>query len=298
MSEVLTIKQITKFYGKTKAIDNVSLSIKPGEVIGIVGPNGAGKSTLMKMIVGLIKNYQGEILIDGKSTRISANRKSKLVGCVIENPGFYPELSGLENLQYFAKLSGPYSKSEVENIVAQLELGAFIQKKTKHYSLGMKQRLGIAQALLGNPNLLVLDEPTNGLDPFATLQVREVVRRTSKECNKAVIISSHVLSEIEAMCDRVIFMKDGKFIEKSDTHWANRYTFVTDQPEAMMEFLQLKGLQSKRLKDQVTVEIGDMSIQDLVVALSTKKICFNEFFKSNGNLEREFFEIIGANHVE
>lgn len=176
MSEVLRLSNISKVYGKQKVLDKVDLFINEGEIIGLVGPNGAGKSTLMKIITGLVKKYDGDVYIKGENIKNIKRRTTKRIGCVIETPGFYPDLTGYENLLFFAEVSGLDDKKEIDEIIKKLGIEGYMDKKVKKYSLGMKQRLGVAQAVLSYPPILILDEPTNGLDPAIVPQLRKFIK--------------------------------------------------------------------------------------------------------------------------
>ncbi len=206
---VAKLNNVSKRYGHHGILKNVSLTITQGEVVGLIGPNGAGKSTLMKILVGLIRNYEGTV-------EMPLNQKGKKnIGCVIETPGFFGNCTGYDNLKYFAELSGCKSEKEIDEIIQLLGIDEFIDKKASKYSLGMKQRLGIAQAIMGEPVLLVLDEPTNGLDPNVIPEIRKFIHYISKVKGIAVLISSHILSEIEMMCDRVIGIDHGVIIDNA-----------------------------------------------------------------------------------
>lgn len=206
---VAELININKQYGKQLVLKNVSITIREGEVVGLIGPNGAGKSTLMKILVGLIRNFEGKVELP------LYQKGRKNIGCVIETPGFCGSCTGYDNLKYFAELSGCRSKDEIDEVIRILDIEEFIHKKAAKYSLGMKQRLGLAQAILGEPRLLVLDEPTNGLDPNVVPEIRRFIRYISKEKGIAVLISSHILSEIELMCDRVIGINKGIIIDNT-----------------------------------------------------------------------------------
>lgn len=210
MKEVLQVKNISKEIKGTKIVDEFSLSMKEGEIVGLVGPNGAGKTTIMRMIVGLIRAASGEIIIDGYSLQDDFINAIKRVGAVIETPELYPYLTGYENLLLLNKLNGKSNKQEIDEIVNLVQLEKNIHKKVKTYSLGMRQRLGVAQALVHAPKLVILDEPMNGLDPVGVKQLRDYLIYIAKEKKVAILVSSHILSEIEIMCDRVVMIAEGK----------------------------------------------------------------------------------------
>jgi len=212
MNYILETDRITKSSGNTFRVKDVNLKIPEHCVYGFLGPNGAGKTTTLKMILGLIKADSGEIRIMGE-TVTNSNRLQILrqTGSLIENPGGYAHLTGLENMQIIQKLKGT-PEHEITKALKTVRLYDQKDKKLKHYSLGMRQRLGIAMALLGDPRILILDEPTNGLDPAGIQEMRELIRTLPQEKDMTVIVSSHLLSEIELMADHVGIIHHGKLL--------------------------------------------------------------------------------------
>lgn len=212
MNYILETNHLSKQSGNTYRVNDLSMAVPENCVYGFLGPNGAGKSTTLKMILGLIQPSQGSIKIFGKVMN-SANRLSILrqTGSLIENPGGYGHLTGLENMQIIQKLKG-VSEAEIAPALKTVRLYEQRDKKLSNYSLGMKQRLGIAMAILGNPKLLILDEPTNGLDPAGIQEMRQLICSLPKERNMTVIISSHLLSEIEQMADQVGIIHHGRML--------------------------------------------------------------------------------------
>lgn len=212
MNYILETNHLSKQSGNTYRVNDLSMAVPENCVYGFLGPNGAGKSTTLKMILGLIHPSQGSIKIFGKVMN-SANRLSILrqTGSLIENPGGYGHLTGLENMQIIQKLKG-VNEAEISSALKTVRLYDQRDKKLSNYSLGMKQRLGIAMAILGNPNLLILDEPTNGLDPAGIQEMRQLICSLPKERNMTVIISSHLLSEIEQMADQVGIIHHGRML--------------------------------------------------------------------------------------
>ena len=201
--EVLQVENIHKKIGKREIIKDVSFSVKEGEIFGFLGPNGAGKTTTIRMMVGLIAPTKGRIKIMGHDIQKERIKSLKNVGCIVENPDMYNDLTGMQNLKYYADLYGDITKERINEVAELVGLKDRINDKVKKYSLGMKQRLGLGQAILSNPKLLILDEPTNGLDPIGMHEFREIVKDIAKKNNSAVFISSHILSEIEQMCDHL-----------------------------------------------------------------------------------------------
>ena len=212
MNYILETNHLSKQSGNTYRVNDLSMAVPENCVYGFLGPNGAGKSTTLKMILGLIHPSQGSIKIFGKVMN-SANRLSILrqTGSLIENPGGYGHLTGLENMQIIQKLKG-VSEAEIAPALKTVRLYDQRDKKLSNYSLGMKQRLGIAMAILGNPKLLILDEPTNGLDPAGIQEMRQLICSLPKERNMTVILSSHLLSEIEQMADQVGIIHHGRML--------------------------------------------------------------------------------------
>jgi ABC-2 type transport system ATP-binding protein len=217
---VAQIKNVKKQIRNKTIIHGISLDVYPGEVFGFLGPNGAGKTTMIRMIVGLMKVTEGDIYIQGHHVNKDFQKAIAQVGAIIENPEMYDFLSGYENLKHYARLSvKPISKDRIKEIVELVGLSGRIHEKVKGYSLGMRQRLGIAQALLHSPSLLILDEPTNGLDPAGIREIREYIRRIAHEENLAVFVSSHLLAEMQLMCDRIGIIQHGRLlqVEKMET---------------------------------------------------------------------------------
>ena len=212
MNYILETNHLSKQSGKTYRVHDLSMAVPKKCVYGFLGPNGAGKSTTLKMILGLVHPSQGSIKLFGKVMN-SANRLSILrqTGSLIENPGGYGHLTGLENMQIIQKLKG-VSEAEIAPALKTVRLYDQRDKKLSNYSLGMKQRLGIAMAILGNPKLLILDEPTNGLDPAGIQEMRQLICSLPKERNMTVILSSHLLSEIEQMADQVGIIHHGRML--------------------------------------------------------------------------------------
>ena len=211
-NEVLKIEKLKKVIGKRTIVSDISIELKKGEIFGFLGPNGAGKSTTIKMIVGLSKITEGNIYVGGCSVKEDFKGAMRNIGCIVENPDMYTYMSGLDNLKLFAKIYKDVDEIRINEVVKIVDLERAINDKVKTYSLGMKQRLGIAQALLHSPKLLILDEPTNGLDPAGIKDLRELLRKLSSETGLTVLVSSHILSEMQQMCDRVGIINKGKII--------------------------------------------------------------------------------------
>ena len=209
---VIETKKLTKIYGEQTAVNSVNLHVKPGRIYGLLGRNGAGKTTIMKMILGLTPITSGEVDVFGQNIKGHEKRIYPRIGAIIETPGFYPNLTGTENLEIFAKLRGTPQPNAVKNALEVVGLPYKDKKLFSKYSLGMKQRLGIANAILHDPELLILDEPTNGLDPVGIHEIRTLIRSLPEKFNCTVFVSSHLLSEVELMADTVGILNHGRLL--------------------------------------------------------------------------------------
>ncbi|XID94980.1 ABC transporter ATP-binding protein [Paenibacillaceae bacterium WGS1546] len=209
---VVQFQHASKKIGRKTIVDDLSFDIPAGEIFGFLGPNGAGKTTTIRMMVGLIKISRGDIFIMGHSITKDFNKAIRHVGAIVENPDLYKYLTGYQNLKHYARMVPGVAKARIGEIVEIVGLKDRIHDKVKTYSLGMRQRLGIAQALLHRPSLLILDEPTNGLDPAGIHELRNDLKRLAHEEGVAVFVSSHLLSEMELMCDRVGVLQNGKLV--------------------------------------------------------------------------------------
>lgn len=212
---LIETKQLTKIYGDQTAVKDVNLHVKKGRIYGLLGRNGAGKTTIMKMILGLTSITAGEVDVFGQNIKGYEKRIYPRIGAIIETPGFYPNLTGTENLEIFARLRGTAGPNAVKNALEVVGLPYKDKKLFSKYSLGMKQRLGIANAILHDPELLVLDEPTNGLDPIGIAEMRDFIKHLSAERGKTILISSHILSEIALLADDIGIIDHGVLLEES-----------------------------------------------------------------------------------
>lgn len=235
---VVQIRRLTKTIRGKAIVNRLDLEVRSGEIFGLLGPNGAGKTTTIRMIVGLIGMSGGEVLIDGISVKRQFEDAMKRVGAIVENPEMYKYLSGYHNLLHFARMHEGVTKARIDEVAELVGLKERIRDKVRTYSLGMRQRLGVAQALLHRPKVLILDEPTNGLDPAGIRELRDYLRRLARTEGLAIIVSSHLLSEMELMCDRVAIIRQGELIAvrpvrelAADTvHAVRRVVFEVNEP--------------------------------------------------------------------
>jgi ABC-2 type transport system ATP-binding protein len=273
---VLKTEGLKKVIGKRTIVSDISIELHRGEIFGFLGPNGAGKSTTIKMIVGLSKITEGNIFVSGSSVKHDFKRAMRNVGCIVENPDMYKYMSGLDNLRIFAKMYDGITDARIREVVRIVGLEYAINDKVKTYSLGMKQRLGIAQALLHSPKLLVLDEPTNGLDPAGIKEMRELLRELAATTGLTVFVSSHILGEMQQMCDRVGIIHKGRIVtvktveelismaqQKGET---NMLLETADNAKAT-EILTKSGIKNELMVDGVHVATVRERVPELVSAL-------------------------------
>ena len=213
---VLEVKNINKSFGKKQVLNNVSFSIDEGEILGFIGPNGAGKTTTIKIILGLQSLNSGEVIINGYSVVENFSKAIEKVGAIVENPDSYMYLSGRKNLELIANMYDNIPKERIDEVIKLVGLENRINDKVSKYSLGMRQRLGIGIALLNKPNLLILDEPTNGLDPEGIKELRDLLKDLAKKEKIAVLISSHNLSELESFCTDICIIQNGVVLDRDN----------------------------------------------------------------------------------
>lgn len=301
METVVEIQKVTKSIKGRTIIDQISFDVRKGEVFGFLGPNGAGKTTTIRMIVGLMGITEGDIKIAGSSIKTDFENAVRHVGAIVENPEMYKFLSGYENLVHFARMSTKVSKKKIAEVVELVGLTERIHDKVKTYSLGMRQRLGLAQCLLHDPSVLILDEPTNGLDPAGIREIRDHIRMLARERNMAVIVSSHLLSEMEMMCDRIGIIQAGKLIDVQLVHdfmqESNKiYEFEVDNEVSALVVLQKNYPQMKyeKIGSGIAATIKRDDIPALVRTLVEENILLYGIREVTKSLEDRFLEITGG----
>jgi ABC-2 type transport system ATP-binding protein len=207
---VLSAEGLAKRYGDREVVTDATFALHRGEVFGFLGPNGAGKTTTIRMLVGLVKPTRGRVVIDGHDVQREFEAAMQRVGCIVETPDLYRFLTGRENLEHFARMVGNGARERIGELADLVRMSGRLDDTVRTYSLGMRQRIGIAQALLGDPAVLILDEPTNGLDPAGIREMRELIRHLADERGLAVFVSSHILSEVERTADRIAIVHRGR----------------------------------------------------------------------------------------
>ncbi|CAM4283019.1 ABC transporter ATP-binding protein [Saccharibacillus endophyticus] len=304
---VLTLDQVTKRIGKKTIVDGLSFEVRRGEIVGLLGPNGAGKTTAIRMITGLITINEGDVRIAGHSIRNAFKQAIVHVGGIIENPEFYPYMSGFDNLKQAARMTDTVTDARIMEVIALLGLQEALHKKVKSYSLGMRQRLGIAQALLDRPKLLILDEPTNGLDPAGIREMRDYLKRISQSEGIAVLVSSHLLSEVEQMCTRVVVIQNGKWVtehrigDRKNATSMPELRLRVDRPSVAARVLKkLEHVQVTEVKEETSelaCRVADADMPMLIDALREEKIAVYRITETKKSLEDEFLQWTGGNQI-
>lgn len=300
MLPALEVKNLTKKYGNKVVVDNLSFSVMAGQIFGFVGPNGAGKSTTLKMIAGLTAPTEGCIYVNGYNIQRNFQSAMQELGAVIEIPQLYTYLSGKTNLKLFAKFYGKNAINRIDEIVALVGMENHIDEKVSTYSLGMKQRLGIAQALLNKPKLLILDEPTNGLDPDGIVEIRNILRKLATKEHIAIIISSHNLAELEQICDSVALINKGKLIDfktmnelKNIAEANQKVQFLCNYPNYAALCLKKKyNFDAKVVGNSVILKLKEEDVANVVAFLTFKKVKIFSTTKTQKTLEELYFELL------
>ncbi|HCS74228.1 MAG TPA: bacitracin ABC transporter ATP-binding protein [Clostridiales bacterium] len=304
--ELLRIENLTKTIKKKKILDSISLTVNSGEIVGFLGPNGAGKTTTIKLVLGLFHITEGNISVCGHDITKDFENAMKNVGGIVENPDLYKRLTGRENLEYFASMHDGINSENIDGIVELVKMSGRIKDKVKTYSLGMCQRIGIAQALLHNPRLLVLDEPTNGLDPIGIKELRDMLKFLSKEADIGVFISSHLLSEMELMCDRIYIIDNGVIIGEKDIHQEEesvddityQYTFVTDNNTKLTAYFNALQYSSAVENGGVTVVLSRNEVPNIIASLVQEDIKIFAVNQKHRTLEQDFLSMTSGTKTQ
>lgn len=300
---IIETNDLSKQYNKTFVVEGINMNVEKGKIYGLLGKNGAGKTTTMCMLLGLINPTKGNIKLFGMDALDNKNKKEiyKKIGSIIETPGFYPNLNAQDNLKIFSKIRGDYKKENINKVLKLVNLHNEPNKKFKNYSLGMKQRLGLAASLIHEPELLILDEPINGLDPAGIVEIRDILIDITSKLGITVLISSHILSEIEILADEIGIIDEGKLIreinkENLKNETKKRAAFKVDNMNLATQVLTKNNLK----------ENTDFIIEDGELILLTnlnKRADINEAFIKSGikvseltikqeNLEKYFMRLI------
>lgn len=306
MEHALEIRNATKKIGKKTIIDDVSFNVNKGEVFGLLGPNGAGKTTIIRMIVGLINVTSGDIFVNGLHIKKQFTEAMHHIGAIVENPELYKFLTGYQNLVHFARMLPDVTADRIDEVIELVKLEDRIDDEVRTYSLGMRQRLGVAQALLHKPSVLILDEPTNGLDPAGIRELRSYLHHLAQTEGTTVIVSSHLLSEMELMCDRVAIIQNGRLLDvkavkqMAENKESRRVQFEVDdcaRTYDLLEQLDAK-LGIKKLENGFETDLSKEDIAKLNEKLVQNGIKVFEIKSLEKTLEERFLEMTGGTHHE
>lgn len=296
---VIEVKNLTKNYGKFKALDTVTLTVQKGDIYGLVGRNGAGKTTLFKSLLGLTNQSQGTISINGSKDDHGLHQQRKTVGFLI-GQNFFSYLNAHQNIEYYRKLKGIKDAAETDRVLKIVGLYG-IDKPFSKYSMGMKQRLGIANAILGNPEIVILDEPINGLDPQGIVDIRKLIHKLNQEFGMTLIVSSHILSELDLVATRFGIIDKGVLIKEVEKHdmaqgLDKKVVLVTDNNEAAVTLLnQAFAVRAEIIKDQIALNNADVSNAEIVKKLVNEGIGVDSIQHVQDSLESVYFELTGGN---
>lgn len=279
--KLLEIRHLEKSFGSFKAVNDISLHVNKGDIYGFLGPNGAGKSTTLRMVLGLIKPNNGEILISNKSIEGNDRKFLNTIGALIEKPDFYKNLSALDNLKILFKMSQLKNKNRISEVLNEVNLWDKRNQKVGGYSQGMKQRLGIAQTLLHQPSLIILDEPSNGLDPQGQAAMRNLILRINNEMGITIIISSHILSEIEKIANRMVVINKGQKILEGNVKELMakellKVNFKTDSVENLSNLLSNKKIDFEIRNNNIIALINEENIPLVIEDIVKNKISIQE----------------------
>lgn len=286
--KVLELKNVSKSFGKRKIIDNLNLEVEEGEIYGFLGPNGSGKTTTIKMILRLINSDSGEIKVNGYDTKKQFEKAMECIGAIVENPDLYKYMSGIDNLRLHARIRN-IDEKRIKEVLELVELKGREKDKVGKYSLGMKQRLGLALTLLHKPKVLILDEPTNGLDPAGIKKLRDILKKISHKEGVAVFVSSHILSEMQLMCDRVAVLDNGKIVK------VEKISDTNEEKEEVVE-IKVRNIEKavKILKEEFNL---DVKIENNKINITVRTEKLPEVIKKLAIADTEIQLVIPKEHT-
>ena len=301
METILKCENLYKTFGKKTILKDVSLEVNEGDILGFIGPNGAGKTTTIKLILGLQSITKGNVSINGYDIEKNFTNAIKRVGAIVENPDMYMYLTGFQNLKLVANLYKDVSEDRINEVVKLVKLENRIKDKVSKYSLGMRQRLGIAQAILHKPNLLILDEPTNGLDPEGIKEMRELLVDLASIEKMGILISSHNLAELDNFCNKVCIIKNGKIIETSEISKIKQEAskevkiFEVNNVNLAEEIIgKIEKIDTNKFK----IKVPKQEVPEIVEKLVKNNIKIYEVKQEEKTLEDAFFEKTGGDIIE
>lgn len=295
---------LTKQYGKNTAVDNVNMKIKKGDIYGFIGRNGAGKTTLIRMITGLVTPTKGEIELFSQKSKKSSNLGLPRIGSIIEHPALYPDFTAYENMELRGKLLGIPDKKAIDDVLETVDLSDVGKKRVKNFSLGMRQRLGLALALLGNPDFLILDEPINGLDPEGIVEMRKLLKRLNEELGITILISSHILGELSKLATRYGVINDGilveEFTDKELKLKCRKYLNlkVSDSSVASFVFEDIFKTTNYEVLNNNVIKIYDLLDMsgEICLELAKNNVKIHSIESRGDDLEEYFMKLMGGNN--
>lgn len=295
--EILKIKNLNKSFGKKKILKNVSFNVNEGDILGFIGPNGAGKTTTIKMILGLQSINSGTVTINGYDIKKNFEKAIEKVGTIVENPDLYMYLSGYDNLKLISNLYKNVDKKRIDEVIKIVKLETRINDKVSKYSLGMRQRLGIAAALINKPNLLILDEPTNGLDPEGIKELRDILKKLAQKENVGIIISSHNLSELESFCNKIVIIKNGEIVEENKLS-----DFKKIEESYIIEvdnITKIKEIEFEKINENnIRIHVNKKEIPAIIKKLVENNIKIYTVREETITLEDAFLKRTGGNIID
>lgn len=299
----LSIKNAKKAFGRNIAVNDVSFDLNAGEIFGFLGPNGAGKSTMIKMIMGFLYMDEGSVTINGFNREKEYEKAMACLGGIVENPEMYRDISGRTNLKMYARLHGNIPPERIDEVLRLVGMQDRAHEKVKKYSLGMKQRIGLAQAILHKPKVLLLDEPTNGLDPAGIRELRDILKKLAHEDGVAVMVSSHILSEMQMMCDRVGIINKGKLLDikrveelKALNSGDGVQRFGVSSPEKAVGILSADypDLISNVTESSFDIRVGKQEVSSIIRKLVEAGVDVQAVMVVEGTLEDAYMQITGG----
>ncbi|WP_407690449.1 ABC transporter ATP-binding protein [Rummeliibacillus pycnus] len=297
MKPIVELKHLSKTIKGKQIIKDLNIELYPGQITGFLGPNGAGKTTTIRMMTGLMKPTDGEVIIDGISLSQNFEKAISNVGVIVENPEMYKFMSGYKNLLHFARMHNSVTKERINEVVQLVGLENRINEKVSTYSLGMRQRLGLAQALLHHPKFLILDEPTNGLDPAGIREFREHLRTIAKQENVSIFVSSHLLAEIELVCDRIAVIKSGELIDIREMTAEQQSTYYIEVEQPCEEILKEQNYKYEKHSKGYLVVIDRKEVPKLIARLAIEGIDIYCVQQHHQSLEDQFLEMTGGGQI-
>lgn len=301
MDEIIVTQDLCKTYKGRKVVDGVNLHVKQGEIYGFVGQNGAGKSTVMKLLLDLIKPDAGQAFLWGERIGDRSFACLKRIGSIVESPVFYERITGRQNLELHCEYMGYHNKERIGEVLQLVELHAIEGKAVSHYSMGMKQRLAIARAILTKPELLILDEPINALDPEGIRRMRTLLKRINQECGTTIFISSHILSEVEQIADTIGIIRNGRLLQETAMEEIRRSQTdyialeVENAGRAGYVLEECLGIRDFRAVSERMLEIYDLEtpVREIAAALVREDVGMISIGRKQSSLEDYFFRVLG-----